>query len=743
MDDNKLELIKKNIKAAYSYFKENYERYHKFRRYVFKESVTDQQRAMLQQTGRPLTEFNILDAFISRLLGEFAMQEPSIEVTPADGVPIEPNTIEAVEGHIRHIIYEADKDSFSYETYKDLLSGGFSVAKVWTDYAGRMSFNQEIKLARVFDPTLCGFDPMARTPHKGDGRFSFELYPMTEEDVKDKWPGISLSDLSFSQDTQGFNWAYKDMLSNKIILCADYYEKKTKRVKIIKLANGRVMTKKNYEKLEDYWVKEQFIEQIPKPVGKPRMTELEQIDRYRLLGNQMIDHVETDYTYLPHIFIDGHSINLTQGSSQANTTYQMTRPYVYHARGIQDMTNFAGQTLCNSMENLIQHKFIIKKEAIPQEQDYLEALNDLQRQNTVVVNAYSENNPDKPIPEPIREIQNLPLPPEVVAAFNMAGPMTQTILGSFASNLAKNDNDLSGKAVIESISVDNAASMPYVVGYLTGLTQIGNVITALVPKYLVGERNIPIVDKKGNRSYQAINKPGSPMMDYDEEGINVEITAGVNFQVQKTKALQQITGLMQASPEFAAFMNDDETLPILVDNITCYGADRLKEAVPKWIQKKAQMQQQQQQMQQQAMMQNPQMIKAQADQAKVQAQAQESQMKMQIDQMRMQMEQQQNEIENQLAIAKLANEKILVDSKVMEAEAKISQAQIDSAVRLEESQTNLEKHALDAAAKMAEVKSREHNDHLATHKLAHEIHIATKKGEQDGKVKDNSGDAGA
>ena len=64
---------------------------------------------------------------------------------------------------------------------------------------------------------------------------------------------------------------------------------------------------------------------------------------------------------------------------------------------------------------------------------------------------------------------------------------------------------------------------------------------------------------------------------------------------------------------------------------------------------------------------------------------------------------------------------------MLEAEAKVNQMQIDSAVRLEESQTSLERHALDAAAKMAEVKSREHNDNLATHQLAHTIRQANKE----------------
>lgn len=728
-----LERVKKNVSSAYMYFNENYRRYRDFRRYVFKESVNEQQRAVLQQLNRPVVEFNILEAYISRLLGEFSKHEPGIIVSPAEGVPVDQQVLDTVEGHLRAILHQADKDSFSYEMYKDLLSGGFSVAKVWTDYATPMSFNQQINLARVFDPTMCGFDPMARTSHKGDGQYSFEIYPMLEDDFHKQFPDAEVRNVGYVRDIEGFNWSYKDMQDQKIILVADYYEKKRKKVKIVKLANGRVMTAKNYEKLEEYWAKEQFIEQIPVIVGQPRMTELETICRYKIIEDQVLEYNETDYCYLPHIFFDGNSILLTQGTN--NNTYQMTRPYVYHAKGVQDMTNYAGQTVCNSMENLIQHKFIVMKEAIPQEQDYLEALNDIQRANTVVVNAYSENNPDKPIPNPIREVQNIPLPPEVMASFQVTGPMTQAILGSFSSNRGQEINGASGKAIIESLSADNAASEPYVVGYLAGLTQCSNVMVDLMPKYIIGKRTIPVIGKDGEKQYKDVNTPGNPMINYDERAIKVNIEAGINFQVQKTVAMQTIVSLMQASPEFAQFINSPAGLPILLDNIECYGADRLKEAAEQWLQQQQQMQAQQAQQQQKMMQMDPRFIKAQADAKKVEIDAQQGQMKMQLDAQALQMDQQQMDFDNQIAIAKMANEKILNDSKMLEAEAKVSQMQIDSAVRLEESETSLQVHSLEAATKMAEIHSREHDRaikthgaHLAERELQHKIEQSNKQG---------------
>jgi hypothetical protein len=676
---------------------------------------------MLRRLNRPATEFNILEAFVSRLLGEFAKQEPSITVSPMEDTPVSSETCKMIENNIRHVMYDANKNSFAYELYKDLLSGGFSVGKIWTEYANPMSLEQVIRWDRVFDPTLCGFDPLARTSHKGDGSYCFELFPMLQEDFHIKYPHIPLENIEYMRDIEGFNWTYEDQQQQKTVMVGDYYEKKKRKVKIVKLANGVTMTQSEYNKLNKKWQDMQILEQIPIVVAK-RTTELETICHYRLIGSQILEYSETDYTYLPHVFFDGHSIILARGESSTQS-YQMTRPYVYHAKGIQDLKNFAGQTLANYLQNQVQHKFIVMKEAIPQEKDYLAALTNPQRASTLVVNAFSENDPTQSIPNPIREVQNVPAPPEVMQAFQVTDPTTQTILGSYASNNGQNENDASGKAVIATQSAGNAAAMPYVVGYLAGLNQMAIIHTNLLPKYILGKRKLPTMTNAGEKDYQEVNTEGNPSLDYGDHALNVCIEAGVNFQVQKTEALQQITALMQASEEFSQFMNDDETLPILVDNLTIYGADRLVEAVPKWIQKKAQMQKQAQEMQQQQMQMDPRMIKAQADTQKVQ-----------IEMMKLQFDQKQQEFDNQIAIAKLANEKILNDAKLLEAESKVSDMQINAAVRLEEAQTGLEKHALDAAAKMAEVKSREHNDNLATHdmhlkhvELAHTINQSKKE----------------
>lgn len=630
--------IKKNVQNSWQYYRKNYERFNFFRKFVFLTSLSDDDVSLLQSLKKPQIEFNVCEAYISRLLGEWSKQEPSISVMADDGAPVDPQLLQVIEGHIRHILFQANKNGCEYDVYKDQLSGGFSAYKVTTDYAHEMSFDQVIKLERVYDPTLCGFDQLAKNPTKSDGRYSFELYPMSKEDFIAEYPEIDISGLKFTREVEGFNWSYQNDREDVVLMC-DYYEKKKKKVNIVKLANGQVLPLKKYEELVTRWHSEGRIAQPPVIVGKPRMTEMTTICRYIFMENKVIKYYETDYKYLPHVYVPGSDIMIREGVGGA--VQQTTRPYVFHAKGMQQLKNFAGQTLANELENMVMHKWITAKEGLPQEEDYLGAWTDPQQASVLVYQAFMEDNPTQQVPPP-REVQRIPTPPEVTNTFAMSDQVMQSILGSYDASLGINDNQLSGVAIVEGATQSNAAAMPYIVSHLEALTQVATIFIDLIPKYYVTPRTIPITGIDGEKSYVRINdknpqqqqqgkqKPGMqtqgsrPLFtNYDENALQVKVEAGVNFQIQKARALQQIVALMQASPLFAQFMNT-EGLPVLLDNIEIRGIDQLKLMSEGWMQQMKAMQQQQQQMaMQQASQPNPQVQKNQIEAAKLQQQHQQ------------------------------------------------------------------------------------------------------------------------
>lgn len=569
---DQLQRIKTNIETSFDYFKDNYSTFHEFRKFTFVTGLEDPDIALLKNLKKPVIEFNILEAYISRLLGEFSKQEPSIEVSSEDLTAPDPLIVEIVEGHFRHILSETEKEGHSYEVYRDLLSGGFSVFKVITDYANSKSFNQVIKLIRAADPTLCGFDPTARLKNKQDGRYCVEVFPLTKEEAE--LQGIDIDGINFarkSDNISGFQWSYKNQ-NEDILMVADYYEKKNKRVKILKLSDESVKTADEYEEFLQQWEQEGRIEQPPAVVSQ-RYTNIITICRFRLVENKVIEYIETEFKSLPLIFVDGNSITYREGTAGAYK--QTTRPLVYHAKGIQKLKNFAGQTLANELENMVQHKFKVSKESIPT--GYEDAYRNIQQASLLVYNAFKDNDPSVPLAPP-QEIGRIPAPPEVTNTFMLADQTTQNILGSYDAALGINNNQLSGIALIEAATQNNAVAMPYINGYLLGLSAAAQTIIEIIPEYYITSHTLPVILKNGERDFIKINDKelGNIDLNYDSNVFNVKIKPGVNFNIQKQKTIKYIIELSNAMPALSEFFNA-KALPIIIDNLDeIKGGDRLK-----------------------------------------------------------------------------------------------------------------------------------------------------------------------
>lgn len=694
------------VRQSREYFADNVDRFVKFMRFTFESSITDEQKSMLKAMDRPILEFNIVESLISRQRGEFYKQEPSIEVSSSEGNQVDPKVISGVEGHLRHIFNKANQDGFEYTTYTDSMGGGFSVMKLSTEYANPNSFNQIFKLSHA-EPTMTGFDPLATLPHKGDGNYCFEIFPKYKKDFQDENPDIDISKIKFSRDIEGYSWSYKENDKDILILC-DYYEKIKKQKTIVQLTNGKIMDEKAYKKLAEQWNSLKMIAQIPN-VHQSRKTDTIFIKRTQLIEDQIIEEEDLDYIILPLIFCDGNSMRINNNG----VNRQITRPYIYHAMGVQQLKNFAGQTLAGEIENLMQHKFFIAKESIPNEKPYLDAYTNIQKASHIVYNAFKINDPTIQNPPP-REIQRVPTPPEVPNTFAMCDQLTQTILGSYDASLGINNNQLSGIAITEGATQSNAAAMPYVVGYMHALGQLATGIIDLIPKYFVTERTIPIVGIDGKSQYITINGDNGVSFNYDENALKVEVKAGLNFSVQKTKALQQIIAMSQASPIFAQFMNT-VGLEVLLDNLEIRGIDQLKLMASQFTEQMQKQQQMQQQQQQQQM----QMQQMQIQMQMQQAQNNPAMLKAKNEQQKIMLDAQQAQAENQIKIAELSIEKQATDNEMFKVMAEAQEARQSAAVQLEKSDTERAAKAIDFAIKTVDM---DHRHRKEIHELNNPIY---------------------
>ena len=588
---DEIDNITSSVEEAERYWRENYQNYHRFRNFVFNTTLTDEERGKLQELKMPAIEFNITEAYISRLLGEWSKQTPSFSVHSEPTSAPNANIVEFVQGHLRYKLQQANNNSFSDEIYKEALSGGFSVMKVVTDYKNNKSFDQDVYLTKPYDPTLCGFDPLAREPHKGDGRFCYEKFPMTKEEFKEKYPDVVIDTIPFLTTDESFSWAYKKNKTD-IVMVIDFYKKKITRETLYFLANQESMTAKEYKELEEKLALDPT-NLIPLPaIKRKRKIENVKIVRYRCIEKTVLEYTETNYEELPLIFVDGNSAYLNRASSTnygIEGQYQKTRAYFYNVEGTQQLKNYAGQKLAAEIENTIMSQTQIAEDAIPDQEAFKLAYTQPQMPMTRVYKHLDKEG--NPLPPPT-STPRAPIPPELAQTFGAMDQQSQTILGSYDASLGIQDKQLSGIAIVEGATQSNNAAMPYVIHYLQALTHAAKIILNLIPKYYVTPRTIPIIDIKGDRKYVQINQnvQSGGMSANPEEELNiadcndpfeVDVKAGTNFEVQQNKALQFITQLAQQFESIKALINSDG-LPWLLSNVNIRGSEELKQLATKF-----------------------------------------------------------------------------------------------------------------------------------------------------------------
>lgn len=722
---DKLNDIKKDIEQSYTYFQPNYKRYNDFMRFIFVSTLTEDEKTKLNQLGKPPLEFNVLEAYISRLLGEFMMYEPGVTCEAAYGLhpsqmsPEFLDTMYFVEAHIRDAVYSAHNDKYGYVTYRDLLGGGFSVSEVYTEYTSKMSFEKKICAERVFDPTLCFFDPTAKKSHKGDGEYCGQLFPMTFDEIKALVGSDAAKDLKYNRSFGSFSWSYATQ-KEKIALVADYYTKKKVKQTVVKLSNGKSMLKDDYLKGLDAWSLLDTI--VPPPViADEKREEFETICQYRLFQNEIIDYKETDFKQFPLVFIDGNSTSVRNGES--GDFKQVCKPYLYNAAGAQRLKNFSGQTMAAEIENIIQSKLIAPLEGIPEQ--YLEGYTNYQSADVIIYKSFMDDNPELRLSPP-QEVQRSQTPQIVPATFTMTDPLIQGILGSYDAQMGIQGADISGKAIQQGALQSNKAADPYKNGYIRGLDRVAEIIMNLIPLYYTTPRSIPIRLPDGSKDYKVINDSNQQdaiYMNYSPEDLMIKVEAGASFAVQKQIAVEHMTDMMKISPEFNKFMSGP-AMSVMFDNMEFRGADRLSVMWDKYTEESAQTQQQMQQMQQQQIQLQLQLQQAQIQ--NIQVQAQLGVAKQQLEERKVNDKQVEavanivqkskaDEYDRQLEGAKLAIQNKQVDVNMIGVVGALKQDRLDSAIRAEEIDAEMSRTTVDAAIAVSQ---HVHDKHMDMQNLA-------------------------
>lgn len=580
--------LKRNVEQAWQYSSSNFKRYQEFLAMTFRSALSDQDRETLRYMGRPPIESMLILAHISRIQGEFAKQQFNINVHPAEGVALTRlsetyiRDLEILQAHLNELFLETSNGKFQWNLFQDVLAGGFGVAKLYVDFINERSFLQKIFIERMSNPCLCGFDPLAKEMHKGDGRFAFQIYPMTQEEFKLAYGADLAKEISYTRNIQSFNWSYTNA-REKIVLVCEFFEKEMKNSNLLLLSDETTMLEAKYNKMLADWNKFE----VPPTVIKKRKVQTTEIKRKQFCETTVLNTEDTYYNMLPLVYFAGRSVMLADNlGGTGGQNKEFTIPYGYPAKDAQRLKNVAMQTLGYELEGMMQHKIMIPKSAVPKDPKYVEAYTNPQKESVLVWEQFDPDRPDVKNEPPII-LQRPGVPTIIMETYQAMDQTIQACFGTYDAILGINGKEISGKAIQQGALQSDASVMPYLEGFQAGLERCAEIIVNLIPDVYVTARSIPIHLPDGKREHVIIKEKAEDgdaiLFNYDPHELAVKIETGVNSNVQKQLAIESLTLLMNTSETFKAFM-ETKGLPVLLKNIEIRGIEGLEAEVEQFMQ---------------------------------------------------------------------------------------------------------------------------------------------------------------
>jgi len=692
-NDTKLKYIKDSVEDWEQYWQENLDRYNTTYYFVCVSTLGNAEEQDLALMNRPAMQFNALESYGCKLMGDFAENEPGISVSAEDGIVADQgiaDTVEVVEAHMRHDLEHSNNGNAGYKVHKDQLYGGYGAFEVYVDWQGSRSFDYEIPHKRV-NPTYCGWDPLATESHKGDGAYCYRKFYMTKEMVTAKYGKAIANKISYETgDSATFAWSYQTS-KQKVAIIIEFYWKYERLGKLIKLPKKLTdipelsklgftekMDEKDYLEAVKAWEASGIIYPAPQPINERECT-FTDIYRFTVCEKEILKKAElTDYDMLPIVFVDGNSVETLQAKGGA--IKQITKPIFYNAMDAQRFKDFAGQSFAGELEMTQQSFMMGPAEAFDEQtlHNWLEP----QRPSLLTYKAFYKDNPEHPIPPP-HAIDRPQIPQSIPTAFFASDKLIETTMGFYDDRVA-NTPGVSGIAIKEAKLQSDASASPYRDAYFEALSRVAQIKLNLFPKFMKTPRSIPIMLRNGKRGFAVINSEQLPeplpdadpeltqdravSMDYDPDSLLIKVRPGPSSALQKRQALDQLNSMMQTNPVMGEFIAGPG-MEIYLSNVDIRGIDKLKAEIGPWQKQKEQQQ------------------------------AQAQQMAMQIQNLQLQMQQQQAQGQLQLQqaqIAKMAKEANAVDAKIELENKKVDNKEsIDVANLLLDRKKEEESHGVD------------------------------------------------
>lgn len=563
--DNETDVLKK-IHAAInnwqSYYKENITLRKEDRRMVYVDQWDANDIGELKRLGKSTIEFNKIYDIVRKVCAEQRDNKISLRAKSIYGKANQ-KEIDIMQGAVIKIIKDSDAEAIFDRSFEDAASGGFSAWRIYTDYENKRSFNQIPKIKTVAHPEKCFFDVSAQDENKQDGDLCGYENWLSKDQFNNMYPDMGDPEsfqMGFEAGTYEFQWITKEA-----ICIVEYFEKEWFTEEIYELANGEIVTEKEYNDLKDEIESLSILDQLPYKIIKKRISHDYKIMAYKAIKGKIIEKQEWPCRFLPLVF--------WTANSQIIDGKEKTISLVRYAKDAQRFHNLVKVEIFQSIQYMRREQFL----ATPRNVEGKETIwtNPSIQVGALLYNFDEQAGPPIQIAPP--QIANSLLEQARSSELDI-----QSIMGFFEANRGAQGNELSGKAIEARRKTGNLSSTVLYDNYNKAIELTGKIISSLLSRVLDTERKIQILNKENRIEEVMINQKdieGNPITDLTKDEFDIEIDAAPSFELQRTQSLEALFNLASLYPESKNMFAD-----LIAKNmdIDCQATlvDRMKMLVP-------------------------------------------------------------------------------------------------------------------------------------------------------------------
>ena len=541
--DQILTTAKERARLAEDYWQGIFLRGKEDTEFAYGDQWSEKIKAERKAEARPCLTENRLLPYIHQVVNSIRQQRPKMRPVPNDDKS-DVEVADILKGVIINIEKQSDAETAYDTAAKNAVEGGLGFIRIRTDYTSYDSFDQEIKIERILNPSSVLLDPMHKNLDGSDAEWCFIYEDMQKEEFERQYPDATMD--AFDNEVMNEGWA-----TDETVRIAEYYYKDYETKTIVKLSSGETMFK---EDVED----ESLIEQ-------ERETEVGTVKWCKLTANDILEETTVDGIYIPVVPVVGEEAYLNGKREMFSLIHQAKDPQFMlnvwksastEVIGLQPKAPYVGAV---GSFNTYAHQW---STANTKNYSFLQY---------DPVTVMMDNGQEVPLPPPQRQ------PPPTSSGSMMQEAMSaaesiKSCLGMYDASAGEQTNDVSGKAIIARQLKGDNATFHFVDNLSTALKQVGRILVDLIPLVYSQSTIVKITGEDGVTNKVALNQPyvkrgkeylpapegvaGEGIIDLSVGKYDIDIDVGASYDTRRQEQANAILELARANPAILEVTGD-------------------------------------------------------------------------------------------------------------------------------------------------------------------------------------------